>query len=148
MSRLHSSYLKYSSTPGSAWSISIIRGRSPGQHCLHTLPPCLSEGGSAAPHPRKKCQLSLPPHLQPLLFPSTGKHLCLVSSALSLPSYLTLMWLNKPVCVRSVPSVVSDSLRPHGLEPARLLCPWDFPRREYWSGLPFPFLGESSRPRG
>ena len=24
-------------------------------------------------------------------------------------------------------SVVSDSLRPRGLEPARLLCPWDFP---------------------
>ena len=24
-------------------------------------------------------------------------------------------------------SVVSDSLQPHGPEPARLLCPWDFP---------------------
>ena len=24
-------------------------------------------------------------------------------------------------------SVVSDSSRPHGLQPARLLCPWDFP---------------------
>ena len=24
-------------------------------------------------------------------------------------------------------SVVSDSLRPHGLQPSRLLCPWDFP---------------------
>ena len=24
-------------------------------------------------------------------------------------------------------SVVSDSQRPHGLQPARLLCPWDFP---------------------
>ena len=24
-------------------------------------------------------------------------------------------------------SVVSDSLRPHGLSPAKLLCPWDFP---------------------
>ena len=23
-------------------------------------------------------------------------------------------------------SVVSDSVRPHGLEPVRLLCPWDF----------------------
>ena len=23
--------------------------------------------------------------------------------------------------------VVSDSLRPHGLQPTRLLCPWDFP---------------------
>ena len=29
------------------------------------------------------------------------------------------------VCVRH--SVVSDSLRPHGLSPTRLLCPWDSP---------------------
>ena len=28
---------------------------------------------------------------------------------------------------RSVASVASDSLRPHGLYPARLLCPWDSP---------------------
>ena len=28
-------------------------------------------------------------------------------------------------------------LRPHGLQPARLLCPWGFSRQEYWSGLPF-----------
>ena len=34
-------------------------------------------------------------------------------------------------------SAVSDSLRPHGLQFARLLCAWGFSRREYWSGLPF-----------
>ena len=28
-------------------------------------------------------------------------------------------------------SVVSDSLRPHRLLPARLLCPWGFSRQEY-----------------
>ena len=28
-------------------------------------------------------------------------------------------------------------LEPHGLKPTRLLCPWDFPREEHWSGLPF-----------
>ena len=33
-------------------------------------------------------------------------------------------------------TVVSNSLRPYGLKPARLLCPWGFSRREYWSGLP------------
>ena len=33
-------------------------------------------------------------------------------------------------------SVVSDSLSPHRLYPARLLCPWGFSRQEYWSGLP------------
>ena len=44
-------------------------------------------------------------------------------------------------------SVVSDSFWPHGLLPTRLLiCPWDFPD-EYWSGLPFPSPGGSSRPR-
>ena len=31
------------------------------------------------------------------------------------------------LCACSVASVVSDSLRPHALEPTRLLCPWDFP---------------------
>ena len=27
-------------------------------------------------------------------------------------------------------SAMSDSLRSHGLQPARLLCPWDFPGRD------------------
>ena len=33
------------------------------------------------------------------------------------------------ICVLACPvaSVVSDSLRPYGLKPARLLCPWNFP---------------------
>ena len=33
--------------------------------------------------------------------------------------------------------VVSDSLWLHGLYKGRLLCPWDFPRQEYWSGFSF-----------
>ena len=32
-------------------------------------------------------------------------------------------------------SVVSNSLRLHGLQSARLLYPWGFSRQEYWSGL-------------
>ena len=32
------------------------------------------------------------------------------------------------VCVSCL--VVSDSLLPHGLKPARLLCPWDFPGKD------------------
>ena len=39
-------------------------------------------------------------------------------------------------------SVVSDSLRPHGLWPARLFCPWEFSRQEYWNELSCPPPGE------
>ena len=35
-------------------------------------------------------------------------------------------------------SVVSDSLRPRGLQRTRLLCPWGFSRQEYWRALPCP----------
>ena len=34
-------------------------------------------------------------------------------------------------------SVMSDSLRPYGLQPTWLPCPWNFSRQEYWSRLPF-----------
>ena len=39
------------------------------------------------------------------------------------------------------------SLRPHGLKPARLLCPWGFSRQEYWTGLPCPPPGDLPHPR-
>ena len=35
--------------------------------------------------------------------------------------------LSNNSCCCSVAPVVPDSLRPHGLQPARLLCPWDSP---------------------
>ena len=38
--------------------------------------------------------------------------------------------------------VVCDSLEPHGLYPAGLLCPCEFSRQEYWSGLPCPPPGD------
>ena len=34
-------------------------------------------------------------------------------------------------------SVVSDSSRPHGLQPTRLLCPWDFPGKSTGVGCYF-----------
>ena len=49
------------------------------------------------------------------------------------------------LCVLSRP-VVSNSLQSHGLEPARVLCPWWFSRQEYWSGLPCPPPGDLSNP--
>ena len=42
--------------------------------------------------------------------------------------------------------VTSDPLQPHGLQPTRFLCPWDFLGQEYWSGLPFPSPGDDPDP--
>ena len=39
-------------------------------------------------------------------------------------------------------SVMSSSLRPHGLQPTRLLYPWGFFRQENWSGLSHPPPGD------
>ena len=62
--------------------------------------------------------------------------------------HMKLIYCYKPMlCVACACSVVSDSLRPHGLQPTRLLCPWDFSRQEYWSGLPLPSLGDLPDPR-
>ena len=41
---------------------------------------------------------------------------------------------------------VSEPSWPHGLKPARLLCPWGFSRPEYWSGLPRPAPGNLPDP--
>ena len=43
-------------------------------------------------------------------------------------------------------SVVSDSWQPHGLQPTRLLCPWDFSRQEYWCELPCSSPGNLPNP--
>ena len=48
-------------------------------------------------------------------------------------------------CVLSC-SIMPNFLKPHGLEPTRLLCPWGFSRQEYWSGLPCPPPGDLSKP--
>ena len=38
-------------------------------------------------------------------------------------------------------TVVSEVLRPHGLEPTRLLCPWDFPGKNTGVGCRFLLQG-------
>ena len=43
-------------------------------------------------------------------------------------------------------SVMSDSLRPHGLQSARSLCSWGFSRQKYWNGLPCPPPGDLPKP--
>ena len=45
-----------------------------------------------------------------------------------------------------VAHVMSNSLRPSGLQSARLLCPWGFSRQEYWRGLPCHPPGDLSNP--
>ena len=47
---------------------------------------------------------------------------------------------------RNICSVMSDSLRPHGLQPTWLLCPQGFSRQEYWSGWSFPPPGDLPNP--
>ena len=42
--------------------------------------------------------------------------------------------------------VMPYCLQPHGLQPTSLLCPWDFSRQGYWSGLPFPSPGDLPNP--
>ena len=42
-------------------------------------------------------------------------------------------------------SVVSDSLRSHGLQPTKFLCPWGFSRQLEWVAMPF--SRGSSEPR-
>ena len=43
-------------------------------------------------------------------------------------------------------SVVSDSLRPYGWQPAKLLSPGAFSRQEHWSELPCPSQGDLPNP--
>ena len=43
-------------------------------------------------------------------------------------------------------SVVSDALRPHGVQPTRLRCPWDFPGKNM-SGLPCPPPEDLPKPK-
>ena len=44
-------------------------------------------------------------------------------------------------------SVVSDSLQPHGLEPTRLLCPWDSPGKSTGVQVAISFSRAYSQPR-
>ena len=69
-----------------------------------------------------------------MLLPS---HITLFQPTSSTRHCLSLLFLHMCYAMLSH-LVVSDSLGPHGLQPARLLCPWGFSRQEYWSGLPCP----------
>ena len=49
-------------------------------------------------------------------------------------SLLSVWCLYASVCAGSV---MFDSLQPHGLQPTRLLCPWDSPGKNTWVGCHF-----------
>ena len=89
-----------------------------------TLKPC-SQGAAAAPMP-------------PDSFPSAI--IIVVSGAAGTywDEFLSKSYLQLQVCCVLSRSVMYDSLWPHGLYPARLLCPRDFPGKNFTSGLPFP----------
>ena len=53
----------------------------------------------------------------------------------------TIMCINLTKKRKWSRSVVSDSLRPHGLQPARLLHPWDFPGKSTGVGCHFLLQG-------
>ena len=62
------------------------------------------------------------------LFRKTNTCICFHSFCLS----FTLFFLQLVLC-----SVMSDSLQPRGLYPARLLCPWNFPSQNTGAGCHF-----------
>ena len=109
----------------------------------HTEDACLCflrilEAGS----PRSRCQ-----HSWVLVRASFGRRLCRrvlrwgkAKGILCLICKGTDSKASPPTTItcRVACAVMSDSLGPHGLQPTRLLCPWHFPRQQYWSGLPFP----------
>ena len=65
-----------------------------------------------------------------------------------LPLELSICSLRLPA--KGACSVMSDSLRPHGLQPDRLLCPWDSPGKNTAVGCHFLlqgiFLTQGSNP--
>ena len=59
---------------------------------------------------------------------------------------LSFYFLKSAVCCVLSRLVASDSLWPHGLYPARLLCQWGFSRQEYWSVPACPPPGDLPNP--
>ena len=50
-------------------------------------------------------------------------------------------------CCCLVTKLCPALLGPHGLQCTKLLCPWNFPGKNNWSGLPFPYSGDLPWPR-
>ena len=78
-----------------------------------------------------KVKLKLLSHARLLATPWTAAHKAPPSMGFSRREYWSGVPLPSPVHEREKwkwsHSVMPDSQRPHGLQPTRLLCPWDFP---------------------
>ena len=72
--------------------------------------------------------------------------ICSLSTLWTLLPYNMFLPIYLLCCAVLSRSVMSDSLGSHGLQSARLLCPWGFCRQEYWSGLPCPPPGDFPNP--
>ena len=64
--------------------------------------------------------------------------LCTEGTKATLYNYIIIEPLFVSVCVSSV---MSNSLQPHGLQPTRLLCPWNFPGKITGVGCHFLLQG-------
>ena len=101
---------------------SLLRPQGNEGHVPVLDPPCLEEGKWDQP-----AGLLQPPLASP---PST-----FFNHSLACVTYLT-------ACLCAVASVMSDSLRPRGLQSARLLCPWGFSR--HWASANGPCLYQAN----
>ena len=68
-------------------------------------------------------------------------------AALKIKWSILFHFISALICTHVSHSVMSKSLRLHGLQPARLLCPHRFSRQESWSRLPLPSPGFVPDPR-
>ena len=93
--------------------------------------PCAQEGGRTPTHPP-------PHHIIPRVQSGIGGELS--HNELDSVRPKDVIRFNGPVCV------LVQCLRPHGLQPARLLCPQGFSRQKYWSGLPCLSPGDLPNP--
>ena len=72
-----------------------------------------------------------------LLTPIHIRHISLQYSALNLHTWDKLNLSMKEVVWKWSCSLVYDSLQLHGLQPTKLLCPWDFPGKSTGVGCHF-----------
>ena len=94
-------------------------------------------------HQHKSSTESHLPVLEEFVDKDIINHLLLIFWRLSMGSLLLINEFHVSVHAHSV---VCDSLQPHGLQPRHASLSMGFPRQEYWSGLPFPPLGDLTHP--